>query len=304
MRCMNRYELVLLGSTVPHSFLPWPLDYSDRWTYHHFDSCICSWLIIVSSQGDWIFSWRVWVWRQLHEKKLLDSPAGWVWNPWEGTMARFHLRWLCCHRRQSRAQFCWAVLRICFVCKAQSGPMAMKIIWATKRSVPLVSLGTKRPGRLKHGSSWSQLYSFMKGSFSGPLLCNAQTHTGSSLLSIASRNAQRQHWIHRKLFLCMWSIWFIFSSIQMAILTDSYFNNFFLASPNYISFLFVDVPEYEMPNGLENSTKEEEKDGSHRNVSPPVTLLPSRTDPRTLFTLPWKRWWRCLFASLLIFMCL
>lgn len=72
----------------------------------------------------------------------------------------------------------------------------------------------------------------------------------------------------------------------MAILTDSYFNNFFLASPNYISFLFVDVPEYEMPNGLENSTKEEEKDGSHRNVSPPVTLLPSRTDPRTLFTLP------------------
>ena len=46
----------------------------------------------------------------------------------------------------------------------------------------------------------------------------------------------------------------------MAILTDSYFNNFFLASPNYISFLFVDVPEYEMPNGLENSTKEEEKD--------------------------------------------
>ena len=126
----------------------------------------------------------------------------------------------------------------------------MKIIWATKRSVPLVSLGTKRPGRLKHGSSWSRLYSFMKGSFSGPLLCNAQTHTGSSLLSIASRNAQRQHWIHRKLFLCMWSIWFIFSSIQMAILTDSYFNNFFLASPNYISFLFVDVPEYEMPNGV------------------------------------------------------
>ena len=41
-----------------------------------------------------------------------------------------------------------------------------------------------------------------------------------------------------------------------------------------------------MPNGLENSTKEEEKDGSHRNVSPPVTLLPSRTDPRTLFTSP------------------
>ena len=72
----------------------------------------------------------------------------------------------------------------------------------------------------------------------------------------------------------------------MAILTDSYFNNFFLASPNYISFLFVDVPECEMPNGLENSTKEEENAGSHRNVSPPVTLLPSRTDPRTLFTLP------------------
>lgn len=67
----------------------------------------------------------------------------------------------------------------------------------------------------------------------------------------------------------------------MAILVDSYFNNFFLASPNYISFLFVDVPECEMPNGLENSTKEEEKDDSHRNVSPPVSLLPSGTDSST-----------------------
>ena len=77
--------------------------------------------------------------------------------------------------------------------------------------------------------------------------------------------------------------------MQMAILVDSYFNDFFLASPNYISFLFVDVLECEMPNGLENSTKEEEKDDSHRNASPPVSLLPSGTDSSTtLFTSPWK----------------
>lgn len=35
-----------------------------------------------------------------------------------------------------------------------------------------------------------------------------------------------------------------------------------------------------MPSGLDNSTKEEEKDGSHRNVSPPVTLLPQWDGPQ------------------------
>ena len=38
-----------------------------------------------------------------------------------------------------------------------------------------------------------------------------------------------------------------------------------------------------MPDGLEKSTKQKEKEASHRNVSPPVTLLPSGTGPGAIF---------------------
>lgn len=59
-----------------------------------------------------------------------------------------------------------------------------------------------------------------------------------------------------------------------------------------------------MPSGLDNSTKEEEKDGSHRNVSPPVTLLPSGTDPKYTLHVAMKMLMGMPLASILIFMCL